>query len=136
VTDVRLLHRTELIAEHLVFPEVQRRRIEAGCLAGAQPRTTAPALGRLPQMIAATSQRRLGLSLTARLGRLCIHVILRAMSTYLVTQDGPVFEVRLGDASGRVVATFSNRLAAERFAEQQQARDDSARNHPTDGVSR
>jgi hypothetical protein len=38
--------------------------------------------------------------------------------------------------SGRVVATFSNRLAAEKFAEQQQARDESARNHPTDGVSR
>jgi hypothetical protein len=55
------------------------------------------------------------------------------MNTYVVTQDGPVFEVRLGDASGRVVATFSNRLAAEKFAEQQQARDDTARNHPTNG---
>jgi hypothetical protein len=58
------------------------------------------------------------------------------MSTYLVTQEGSIFEVRLGDASGRVVATFSNRLAAEKFAEQQQARDDSAPNHSTDGVSR
>jgi hypothetical protein len=58
------------------------------------------------------------------------------MNTYLVTQEGPIFEVRLGDASGRIVATFSNRLAAEKFAEQQQARDDSAGNHSTDGVSR
>ena len=65
-----------------------------------------------------------------------IHVILRAMSAYLVTQDGPIFEVRLGDATGRVVATFSNRLAAEKFAEQQQARDESARNHSADGVPR
>ena len=54
----------------------------------------------------------------------------------MVTQDGPIFEVRLGDASGRVVATFSNRLAAEKFAEQQQARDESARNHSADGVPR
>jgi len=44
--------------------------------------------------------------------------------------------LRLGDASGRVVATFSNRLAAEKFAEQQQARDESARNHSADGVPR
>jgi hypothetical protein len=58
------------------------------------------------------------------------------MSTYVVTQDGHVFEVRLGDASGRVVATFSNRLAAERFAEGQQRRDESAGNHPPDGVQR
>ena len=61
---------------------------------------------------------------------------IKIMSTYLVTQDGPVFEVRLDDAGGRVVATFSNRLAAEKFAEQQQVRDDSARNHSTDGASR
>jgi hypothetical protein len=58
------------------------------------------------------------------------------MSTYIVSQDGPVFEVRLGDGSGRVVATFSNRLAAERFAEGQQRRDESASNHPSDGVQR
>jgi hypothetical protein len=54
------------------------------------------------------------------------------MSTYIVTQDGPVFEVRLGDASGRVVATFSNRLAAQTFADGQQRRDESASNHPSD----
>jgi hypothetical protein len=58
------------------------------------------------------------------------------MSMYVVTQDGPKFEVRLGDASGRVVATFSNRLAADRFAEQQQARDESEANvPPKDGPS-
>ena len=31
-----------------------------------------------------------------------------AMSTYIVAQDGSRFEVRVGDANGRVVATFSN----------------------------
>ena len=45
------------------------------------------------------------------------------MSTYVVTQDGARFEVRRGDASGPVVATFSNKLAAETFAEKQRVKD-------------
>jgi len=45
------------------------------------------------------------------------------MSTYVVTQDGARFEVRRGDASGPVVATFSNKLAAETFAEKQRLKD-------------
>ena len=44
------------------------------------------------------------------------------MSTYTVTQDGSRFEVRVGDANGPVVATFSNRLAAETFAEKQRVK--------------
>jgi hypothetical protein len=43
------------------------------------------------------------------------------MSTYTVTQDGARFEVRLDDANGQVIATFSNKLAAETFAEKQRA---------------
>ena len=43
------------------------------------------------------------------------------MSTYIVTQDGARFEVRLDNASGQVIATFSNKLAAEAFAEKQRA---------------
>ncbi len=38
------------------------------------------------------------------------------MSTYVVTQDGFRFEVLGGDANGRVITTFSNKLAAETFA--------------------
>jgi hypothetical protein len=49
------------------------------------------------------------------------------MSTYVVTQDGARFEVRRGDASGPVVATFSNKLAAETFAEKQRVKDPSPR---------
>jgi hypothetical protein len=45
------------------------------------------------------------------------------MSTYIVTQDGARFEVRRGDASGPVVATFSNKLAADTFAEKQRVKD-------------
>jgi hypothetical protein len=45
------------------------------------------------------------------------------MSTYIVVQDGAMFAVRLGDASGPVIATFSNKLAAETFAEKQRAKD-------------
>ena len=48
------------------------------------------------------------------------------MNTYAVTQDGSRFEVRVGDANGRVVATFSNRLAAETFAEKQRVKDQGA----------
>jgi hypothetical protein len=45
------------------------------------------------------------------------------MNTYTVTQDGSRFEVRVGDANGPAVATFSNRLAAETFAEKQRVKD-------------
>jgi hypothetical protein len=48
------------------------------------------------------------------------------MSTYIVAQDGFRFEVRVDDANGRVVATFSNKLAAETFAEKQRVADDGA----------
>ena len=48
------------------------------------------------------------------------------MNSYTVTQDGARFEVRVGDASGPVVATFSNRLAAETFAEKQRVKDQGA----------
>jgi hypothetical protein len=51
-----------------------------------------------------------------------------AMNTYVVTQDGSRFEVRVGDANGRVVATFSNKLAAETFAEKQRVIDAGAAN--------
>jgi hypothetical protein len=50
------------------------------------------------------------------------------MNTYVVTQDGSRFEVRVGDANGRVVATFSNKLAAETFAEKQRVIDEGAAN--------
>ena len=53
-----------------------------------------------------------------------------AMSTYVVTQDGSRFEVRVGDSNGRVVATFSNRLAAETFTEKQRVIDEGAANIP------
>jgi hypothetical protein len=43
------------------------------------------------------------------------------MSTYVVTQDGPLFQVRVDNVDGRVVGTFSNKLAAETFAEKQRA---------------
>jgi hypothetical protein len=35
------------------------------------------------------------------------------MSTYVVVPDDSMFAVRLGDANGPVIATFSNKLAAE-----------------------
>jgi hypothetical protein len=51
-----------------------------------------------------------------------------AMNTYIVTQEGSRFEVKVGDANGRVVATFSNKLAAEKFAEKQRVIDEGAAN--------
>jgi hypothetical protein len=48
------------------------------------------------------------------------------MATYVVTQDGAFFAVRLGDSSGQVLATFSNSLAAETFAEKQRLKDQDA----------
>ncbi len=48
------------------------------------------------------------------------------MTTYTVTQDGARFEVKVGDANGQVIATFSNRLAAETFAEKQRVKDQGA----------
>jgi hypothetical protein len=55
-----------------------------------------------------------------------------AMSTYIVVQDGSRFEVRVGDANGRVVATFSNKLAADKFAERQRVIDEGAANIPVE----
>ena len=45
------------------------------------------------------------------------------MSTYVVTQEGSMFAGRLEDANGPVIATFSNKLAAETFAEKQRVKD-------------
>ena len=45
------------------------------------------------------------------------------MSTYVVVQDGSMFAVKLGDTSGPVIATFSNKLAAETFAEKKRVKD-------------
>ena len=53
---------------------------------------------------------------------------MQAMTIYVIIQDESRFEVRVGDANGQVVATFSNRLAAETFAEKQRAKDDEAAN--------
>jgi len=58
------------------------------------------------------------------------------MTKYVVTQDASRFEVRVGDANGRVVATFSNRLAAETFAEKQRALDEGAANIPSQAKPR
>ena len=52
------------------------------------------------------------------------------MNTYTVTQDRSRFEVRVGDANGPVVATFSDRLAADTFAEKQQVKDQGAPKTP------
>jgi len=46
------------------------------------------------------------------------------MATYVVFQEGSFFAVRIGDSNGRVLATFSNRMAAERFAEKQRLKDE------------
>ena len=51
---------------------------------------------------------------------------------YVVVQDGAMFAVRLGDASGPVLATFSNKLAAETFAEKQRAKDQDTPKAPPD----
>ena len=55
-----------------------------------------------------------------------------SMSTYVVVSDGAMFAVRLGDASGPVIATFSNKLAAETFAEKQRAKDQDTPKAPPD----
>ena len=49
-----------------------------------------------------------------------------AMSTYVVTQHGSRFEVIVGDANWRLVATFSNKLAAVKFVERQRVIDEGA----------
>jgi hypothetical protein len=54
------------------------------------------------------------------------------MSTYVVTLDGSRFEVRVGDENGPVVATFSNRLAAEKYAEVRRVTDESAAKSPAE----
>lgn len=45
------------------------------------------------------------------------------MDTYIVTQEGNGFAVRLTSTSGQVVATFSNKLAADNFAAKQRIKD-------------
>jgi len=57
------------------------------------------------------------------------------MATYVVTQDGAFFAVKLGDSSGLVLATFSNRMAAERFAEKKRLKDQVAAKTPPDKAS-
>ena len=47
-----------------------------------------------------------------------------------------MFEVRVDDTNGRVFATFSNKLAAEKFAEKQRLMDESAANIPPDDKPR
>jgi hypothetical protein len=54
------------------------------------------------------------------------------MNAYVVVPDGAMFAVRLGDASGPVIATFSNKLAAENFAERQRVKDQDAPKAPPD----
>ena len=56
------------------------------------------------------------------------------MSTYIVIQAGPMFEVRVDDANGPVLATFSNKLAADNFAEKQRLTDERAANPTTEGL--
>jgi hypothetical protein len=51
-----------------------------------------------------------------------------AMNAYVVTQDGSRFDVRVGDANRRVVATFSHKLAAGTFSEKQRVIDEGAAN--------
>jgi hypothetical protein len=58
------------------------------------------------------------------------------MSAYIVTQDGSMCEVRVDNPNGRVVATFSNKLAAETFAEEQRLMDESAANISPDDKPR
>ena len=67
-------------------------------------------------------------------GRASRHVRchIESMSTYVVVQDGAMFAVRLGDATGPVIATFSNKLAAETFAEKQRAKDQDTPKAPPD----
>jgi len=57
------------------------------------------------------------------------------MATYVVTQGGAFFAVRLGDSSGPVLATFSNRMAAETFAEKQRLKGQDATKTPPDKAS-
>ena len=67
-------------------------------------------------------------------GRASKHALchIESMSTYVVVQDGAMFAVRHGDASGPVIATFSNKLAAETFAEKQRAKDQDTPKAPPD----
>jgi hypothetical protein len=53
-------------------------------------------------------------------------------ATYVVVSDNSMFAVRLGGASGSVILTFSNRLAAETFAERQRAKDQDTPKAPPD----
>jgi hypothetical protein len=46
------------------------------------------------------------------------------MAAYVVTQDGAFFAVRLGDSSGRVLATFSNRMPLRHSQKKQRLKDE------------
>jgi hypothetical protein len=54
------------------------------------------------------------------------------MAAYIVIQDGAFFAVRLGDSRGPVIATFSNAMAAETFAEKQRLKDEGSPETPPD----
>jgi hypothetical protein len=56
------------------------------------------------------------------------------MNTYVVTQEGAGFAVRLTSTSGQVVATFSNKLAADKFAEKQRTKDQAAAKIPPEAA--
>jgi hypothetical protein len=58
----------------------------------------------------------------------------RVVSTYVVVQDGSMFAVRLGDTSGPVIATFSNKLAAETFEEKKREKDQDTAKTPPDQI--
>ena len=58
------------------------------------------------------------------------------MATYVIVQDVPFFAVKLGKDSGPVLATFSNRMAAEVFIAKQRDRDVGAAKTPPDEAGR
>ena len=59
-----------------------------------------------------------------------------AMNTCVVIHDDFRFEVRVGDAYGRVVAAFSNKLAAEAFAGKQRMIEEGAVSMPLEDEPR
>lgn len=62
---------------------------------------------------------------TGRAGQILrrLRSILGTAVAYTVTHQDSTFYVRRGNAKGRILATFSNRQAAERFLEKQMASD-------------
>jgi len=57
------------------------------------------------------------------------------MATYVIVQDGAFFTVKLGDVSGPIIATFSNKLAADVFIEKQRGKEESAAKAPLDAAT-